>query len=380
MVKLQADNSVVDGGLPEGLGDAVADSLRNQRNWAWNVGIDAGWLYDSNIYLQQKAVSDQIFTPGCTLLGIYGDPEGALDATGQYRLFYDQYVDHPEESSLGQSLSLNSGWRPGARTSFLGSFAFIDSAGNGFDTGVQTRTITEQLSFGARYVATEKTTLGIDESFESSSYGGIGSTFNESTYAFFDYLVTPKVRVGLEGGGGWQSAAGVDESDTGARLRVGYDPADAVSVSANAGWQYETFSFGGSKGTPQIELAAKYTGLEETQIAISAYDRSDPTVGDATAQLSQVLGCTVSVTRAFRNNISATISGGYENASLDTPERGLTQGTQDTVFVRNSVTWTFRKRSSCSAFVQYVDRQSPLTAVGTNYDEVEVGIQASVLF
>jgi len=368
--------------LLEGAEQTVVDRLLTERKWRWQVGADMGWYYNSNIFLTQNAIPDQIFRPGCGAVVYYGDTLAPLEMTAQYALYYNDYLNGTVASSFANNFTYSSTWRPSEKLGIQSAIMVSDSKGNNLDVGAQTRVLDTGVVLSGSYQQSERVSIGSDGAYSYRQYQNAGSYYDGNDYLFADYQFTPKLRMGLGGGGGARSLNGTTEIDTGARLRFNYVPGEKLSVNGLAGLESRSFSLGGNKVSPRVEIGSVYDLSERTQLRLSIYDKVSPSLGSTRVEIYQVDGVTASVSQRFFNKITASVGGGLERSTAQSSSSATaaSAANQNYGYFQGSVVWNFLTYSSFSIYSKYLTRQSNVASAGLNYDQTLFGVELTMSY
>ena len=248
------------------------------RNW-WRIVpiFNAGVMFDDNIFISNTdRKSDVIFSVGGGLSIEFGD----------YRTLEENYLlleyigtgyffsKYTAQNSFGQNASLLGQYRFDQLTVQAESqYQYINGAQRQVG-GFTTRNIlNNDLRF--IYYLSEKTTFDLELGQDSNIY----ESPSNSSYLFYaiagmDYLVMPKVRLGLEGVAGYVSAEN-NPSKTYQIInaRAKYDLTGKVVLKATGGVQFTQYQSGGEpmRVSPVWSLGGEYLPFPNTAISLVTY-------------------------------------------------------------------------------------------------------------
>ena len=141
----------------------------------------------------------------------------------------------------------------------------------------------------------------------------------------------------------------------------------------------DQYQGGGSYGPiPIFSLGASYQPFDATSISLQAY-RSDQNSIAFAGENYTTTGFSLTVRQRFFQKYFVTLSGGYDNFSYrSVVANGAAVREDNYFFIRSAADWAMTRKWSIGAFYQYRQRDSDLTVL--SFDNNQVGLQMRYSF
>ena len=355
------------------------------RNW-WRIVpiFNAGVMFDYNIFISNTdRKSDVIFSIGGGLSIEFGDYRTLEE---NYLLF--EYIGtgyffskYTAQNSFGQNASLIGQYRFDQLTVQAESqYQYINCAQRQVGGFTTRNIVNNDLRF--IYDLSEKTTLDLELGQDSNIY----ESPSNSSYLFYaiagmDYLVMPKVRLGLEGVAGYVSAEN-NPSQTYQIInaRAKYDLTGKVVLKATGGVQFTQYQSGGEpmRVSPVWSLGGEYLPFPNTAISLVTY-RNFQVSPSLNNQSYWATGVELGITQTIAQKFQVGVAGGYENDAYVANERNVDASRVDNfLFIQPEISYNFLKYLTATIFYQHRFNDSKLQ-VDTWYDN-QVGFELSASF
>jgi len=354
-------------------------------NW-WRVipMLNAGVVYDDNIFISNtNRQGDVIFNIGA----------GLAIEMGDYRQLQENYLlleyiasgyffsKYSAQNSFGQDASLLGQYRFNQLAVQLESnYQYINGAQRQVG-GFTTRNIlVSDLRF--IYDLSEKTTFDLEFGQDANMYNSpYNSSYFYQALAGMDYLVLPKVRIGLEGIVGFIDAQNnPDQTYQIVNARAKYDLTGKLALKATGGVQFTQYQSGGEpmNTSPVFSLGAEYLPFPNTTVSLLGY-RNLQVSPSLSNQNYWATGVELGVTQLVAQKFQVGVSGGYEN-DYYIPNTANTVATRrdNFFFIEPQISYNFLKYLTASVFYQYRFNDSD-QQVNTWYDN-QVGFEISAAF
>jgi hypothetical protein len=354
-------------------------------NW-WRAVpmLNAGVVYDDNIFITNTdRKGDVIFNIGAGLALEFGDYRSLEEnyllleymATGY---FFSKYS---AQNSFGQNAGLLGQYRFNQLAVQLESaYQYINGAQRQVG-GFTTRNI---LISDLRFIYdwSEKTTFDLEFGQDSNAYNApYNSSYFYQVMAGMDYLILPKVRIGLEGIVGFVDAQNnPDQTYQIINARAKYDLTGKLAVKATGGLQLTQYQSGGEpmNTSPVFSLGAEYLPFPNTTVSLVGY-RNMQVSPSLNNQNYWATGVELGVTQLVAQKFQVGIAGGYENDYYIANTTNTVATRRDNFFfVEPQISYNFLKYLTASVFYQYRFNDSTLQ-VDTWYDN-QVGFEISAAF
>ncbi|MGA1540052.1 MAG: hypothetical protein ACO39C_06495 [Chthoniobacterales bacterium] len=354
-------------------------------NW-WRLVpmFSAGVVYDDNIFISN---TDR---KGDAIFNISG---GFALEIGDYRTLEENYLlleylasgyffsKYTSQNSFGQNASLLAQYRFNQLAVQLESqYQYINGAQRQVGGFTTRNLVYNDLRF--IYDVSEKTSFDLELSQDSNIYN---SPYNSSYYfqatAGMDYLILPKVRIGLEGTAGYTTAENnPDQTYQIINARAKYDLTGKVAIKATGGVQFNQYVTGGEamRVSPVFSLGAEYLPFPNTTISLLGYRNLfvSPSLDN---QDYWATGVELGITQTIAQKFQVGVAGGYENDTYVSNLPGVDADRVDNFFfIQPQISYNFLRYLTATVFYEHRFNDSTLQ-VDTWYDN-QVGFEISASF
>jgi len=354
-------------------------------NW-WRAVpmLNAGVVYDDNIFISNTdRKGDVIFNIGAGL---------ALEL-GDYRTLEENYLlleyiasgyffsTYTAQNSFGQNASLLGQYRFNQLAVQLESgYQYINGAQRQVGGFTTRNIVANDLRFV--YDWSEKTTFDLAFGQDANIYNApYNSSYSYQALAGMDYLIMPKVKIGLEGIVGFTDAQNnPDQTYQIINGRVKYDLTGKVALKATGGVQFTQYQSGGEPRnvSPVFSLGAEYLPFPNTAISLLAY-RNFQVSPSLNNQSYWATGVELGITQTIAQRFQVGVSGGYENDTYVANQSNVNANRVDNFFfIQPEVSYNFLKYLTATIFYQHRFNDST-QQVDTWYDN-QVGFEISAAF
>jgi hypothetical protein len=355
------------------------------QNW-WRVVpmLNAGVVYDDNIFITNTdRKGDVIFNIGAGLALEFGD----------YRTLEESYLlleymasgyffsKYTAQNSFGQNASLLGQYRFNQLAVQLeSSYQYINGAQRQVG-GFTTRNIlVSDLRF--IYDWSEKTTFDLEFGQDANVYNSpYNSSYFYQVMAGMDYLILPKVRVGMEGIVGFVDAQNnPDQTYQIINARAKYDLTGKVAIKATGGVQLTQYQSGGEpmRASPVFSIGGEYLPFPNTTVSLVGY-RNMQVSPSFDNQNYWATGVELGVTQIVAQKFQVGVAGGYENDTyVPNTANTVANRVDNFFFIEPQVSYNFLKYLTATLFYQHRFNDSTLQ-VDTWYDN-QVGLELSAAF
>jgi hypothetical protein len=380
-------------------GETVSSSTvesAQPRRFHYKLALNIRGVYDDNIFLSNtNRVSDYYFAIEPMLTVGFGDIEGRggnflrLDYMPSVILF----VDHSDQDAVEHLILLEGQYRFSRLTLNLSQeVAILDGANlnstldttgllANLDVSARTRLNLFVTRLRANYELTGK--LFLTGEFDASiyDYHDFISSQIISGGLYINYIMTPKLTVGVGGTFGWDFVEdpSVDQTFQQANFRINYQATGKLGLSASAG--VEVRQFDGQRSdyvSPVFELGAIYRPFDGTTITLTGGRR----ILNSGFFADQNFGTTYVVGRVQQRLLRRVYLGlavGYENSNYFATTRGVNATREDDYyFVEPSVDVLITRWLSVGAY--YLHRQDCSNLSFFSFYDNQVGVRATFRF
>ena len=354
-------------------------------NW-WRVVpmLNAGVVYDDNIFISNTdRRGDVIFNIGAGLALELGDYRQLEEnyllleymATGY---FFSKYT---AQNSFGQNASLLGQYRFNQLAVQLESaYQYINGAQRQVGGFTTRNVLVSDLRF--IYDVSEKTRFDLEFGQDANVYNSpYNSSYFYQALAGMDYLILPKVRIGLEGIAGFIDAQNnPDQTYQIVNARARYDLTGKVAVKATGGVQFTQYQSGGEpmNTSPVFSLGAEYLPFPNTTVSLLGY-RNLQVSPSLDNQNYWATGVELGLTQLIAQKFQVGVAGGYENDYYIANTANTVATRRDNFFfIEPQISYNFLKYLTASIFYQHRVNDSTLQ-VDTWYDN-QVGFEISAAF
>ncbi len=346
-----------------------------------HVGLVGGVLYDDNIFIRPDKESDVIWTvsPELSLgLGDYRAREGNLLAV-EYSPSFIFFTKNSHNNTIDERAVLSGQWRPAIWTFGL-SQRYLKLSDPVIDVGNRVDRSLYLTDLAAICEVSPKTSVEVDGHQAINVFEGFPGYNEWEADAWFDYHITPLVRIGAGGTAGfWDVQDSVNQTYQRALLRAAYAVTELVELRGSAGAEWRQFQEGQPNRLEGIfALGATYHPWENTSFLLDAYRRPQVSIvlPDQNFTLTGVSG---TVRQIFREFYAVTLSGGYEFSDYTATSPGVNANRRDHFFfVRPGLDWTIRERLTVTLFYMY--RQDNSNVASFDFNNNQAGLALAVRF
>jgi hypothetical protein len=382
------------------LGGETVSSSETQagepRRFHYSLRLNIRGVYDDNIFLSHtNRVSDYYFAIEPMLTVGFGDIEGRnenflrLDYMPSVILF----VDHSGDDAVEHLILLEGQYRFSRLTLNLSQeVAILDGANlnstldttgllANLDVSARTRLNLFVTRLRANYELTGK--LFLTGEFDASiyDYHDFISSQIISGGLYINYIVTPKLTVGVGGTFGWDFVEdpNVDQTFQQANFRINYQATGKLGLSASAGVEVRQFDDHRSDYvSPVFELGAIYRPFAGTTITLTGGRR----ILNSGFFANQDFATTYVVGRVQQRLLRRVYLGlavGYENSDYFATTSGVIANREDDYyFIEPSVDVLITRWLSVGAY--YLHRQDCSNIDFFSFYDNQVGVRATFRF
>ena len=344
-------------------------------------GIGFGLIFDDNFTVSNgNPKADTLLTISSGLTLTLGSTESRLMMRANYSASGVFFLNHSSENAFDQSLSFDVAYRMQRLTLGLHIRPSLIS-GSSVDAGDRVGRKIFYAGLTANYNVSDKTSINVNTDFTYAGYNGLLSSRETRVQAFVNYLVTPKVTLGLGGGYGVIDVdGGQTQTSEQALVQMSYAATAKLSLSATAGWEFRNGGDGvPTSNTPVFSVGAAWTPREKTTISVDARRRtygSSALVG----QNYEATGFSATISQQLRPRISANLTVGYEFTEYQQALFGVDASRKDNYFYTR-VGLGFPVNRWCSGNVFYEFSNNSSTGNGARgFDRNRVGMFVSCKF
>ena len=367
------------------------------RRFHYRLQLTIRGVYDDNIFISNtNRVSDYYFAIEPMLTVGFGDIEGRNE--NYLRLDYMPsiilFVDHSNEDAVNHLILLEGQYRFNRLTLTLSQeVAILDSANlnsildttglfANLDVSARTRLNLYFTRLRANYELTAK--LFLTGEFDASIYDYRDDFINSqiiSTGLYINYIVTPKLTLGVGGTFGWDFVddPSVDQTFEQANFRINYQVTGKLGLSASAGVEFRQFNDDrGDYVSPVFELGAIYHPFDGTTITLAAGRRilNSGFFPDQDFATTYVVG---RIQQRLLRRVYLGLGFGYENSDYFGTTSGVNATRNDDYwFVEPSVDVLITRWLSVGAY--YLHREDNSNIDFFSFDDNQVGVRATFRF
>lgn len=367
--------------LPTGQTAVVQEPT--QKLWRLTYTLGTGLFYDDNLFITQtNKKPDTVFTidgGGDFELGDYRDQINDF-LTANVLVTGYLYTRNPAEDSADQYASLQGQYR---FSNFTFQTNLLYEYLNQPDRFVGTITSVYVIdgNFGLLYDLSPKTQLHAGFEQITNLYQNFLNSFEYIGRFGADYLITPKIKLGLEGVVGSLHQEGSAPSFYGqARLRAAYAYTGKLTFRASVGEEIRHYSGNHEvKGTPVFSLGVDWNLFVDTVVSLTASRQVIASPLSAGEDITGT-GAQFTLSQKLLHRFTGAIVLGYENDKYNftTTNTGNTTRVDNYVYAGPTLTYTFKKWLTASVYYQF--RRNASNGVGESFTDNRIGDQISVTF
>lgn len=360
-------------------GKGVAEAT--DKLWRIRPRLTTSMVYDDNIFISNtNRVADVIWavTAGAAFeLGDFRNlRENFLIAEWYGTGFF--YTNNPAQNAFNQSAALLGQYRWEKLTGQLSSrYQYLTGPDRQVGSFATRHIFNNALRFNYDY--SDKTTFDAEFAQDTQLFQSYLNQYDYRVKGGMDYLILPKVKVGMEGVAG---ILNVEESPLQfyqqARIRAKYDLSGKVDAKLSAGVEFRQFEGGEDmKIEPVFSLGLAYFPFDGTRISINGYRNvigSNSLVG----QNYVATGFEISIQQRFLQKFYTGVSFGYENDTyFATATDTVSDRVDNYIFLRPSISYALNDWVTAGAFYEYRNNASnqSVSSFYNNRFGVELGLQ-----
>ena len=354
-----------------------------QKLWRLILTFQTGVYYDSNIFISENnAKGDTVFQVAGGFTFEIGDYRSQTNNFLKLKYLATAYfyADRSNLNGVNQDFVLNGQYRF-SRLTLQSNIAFSYLNGPDRLAGTFTDRYYIDSLFRALYDLTDKTQLHAEFEQISSLYPSQFDSFEYIGRLGADYLITPKIKLGVEGVIGSLHIESGGESFYGqGRARAAYKFTEKLIFLASAGFEVRNYgSRDYVKATPVFDLGVQYSPFVDTTLGLTAFRRifaSPVEVG----QVFTATGLQASVGQRFFQRFGTSVFFGYEHDSYNASGANAInlQRTDDYVYVQPNISYEIGDWFTVNVYYQYSHNDSSLH--GASFDDHRVGMRAIFAF
>jgi Putative beta-barrel porin 2 len=354
-----------------------------QKLWRFIFTVQGGVYWDSNIFISQNhPIGDTVIELAGGFSFELGDYRNQTNnyLTLKYLATGYIYTGRPEENGVDQQLVFHGQYR-WDRLTLQSNVAFNYLDGPDRLAGTFT---TQYLIDGLvrlLYDYSDKTQLHAEFEQITDIYPSLISSYEYIGRAGADYLITPKIKLGVEGIlGDLQIEHSGNMFYGEARLRAAYQLTQKLTFLASGGFEVAHFNQNDdTKVLPVFDLSAQWTPFVGTTFGLSAFRKifaSPVQVGD----VFTATGVQATVSQTFFQRLSAAVFVGYENDQYKAASNNSTATSRadNYVYVRPNLTYSIGGWCNIVLYYQFNHNNSNLN--GASFSDHRIGGQVIFAF
>lgn len=373
-----ADSSATDAAADDKLAPRVDLAGPGTPKWKVITYISQKTTIDDNIYISNSnKQSDVYFTIAPGFAAGWGDFRSALlqnatgfsDAYEQTRMPVDDpttgeyafldytatathFLSHDSADAVDQDGGLDAQWA--LPKTILGLNARVQTlSGPEIDLGMRTRRTIFTADMTANYTVSDKTSFDFDAGGTERDYATELSSSEFHGQLFMNYQWAPKTSVGVG------VAAGLRQLDTTpdqyyqqGLLRATYDATERLSLSLNGGIEMDEASGGSTRFNPVFGLGAKYDIDADDTFSLDA-SRSTSSSAVTTGETTETTAVNIEFRHRIYSSFSFAFSVGYQNVDFYNQALSSQVRTDNYIFLRPSVSYSFAEWSQLELAYEY---------------------------
>ena len=354
-----------------------------QKLWRLIFTVQGGVYWDSNIFLSQNhPIGDTVIQLAGGFSFEIGDYRNQSNnfLTLKYLATGYIYTGRPDQNGVDQQVVFHGQYRWDRLTLQSNvAFSYLD----GPDRLAGTFT-TQYLIDGLvrlLYDYSDKTQLHAEFEQITDIYPSQISSYEYIGRLGADYLITPKIKLGVEGIlGDLQIEHSGNMFYGEGRLRAAYKLTEKLTLLASAGFEVAHFSeTDDTKVLPVFDLSAQWTPFVGTTFGLSAFRKifaSPVEVGN----VFTATGVQATVSQTFFQRVSAAVFVGYENDQYKGASGNAvnTSRADNYVYVRPNLTYSIGGWCNIVLYYQFNHNDSNLN--GASFSDHRIGGQVIFAF
>jgi hypothetical protein len=320
-------------------------------------------VYNDNIYIQPThRTSDLIWTvaPEITLgAGDYVRQEESW-GTLHYAPSIVLFTDHGNNDAVNQDVLLRFEWLP-ANWTFGLKQEYQENSGPVVEAGNRINRSVYNTSVYIKYDFSPKTQFELDGNQSVNAYGLPLFSYNTWTASgWINYWLTPKIRLGMGGVGGFIDVTqNPNQIYQQALFRAEYDMSENASFYGSAGAELREFQSGQkNKANGVFSLGGTYKPWVNTELLIEAY-RGDETSLVAASENYTLTGFSLGIRQAVFDKYVFSLAAGFDHSDYYATAPGAaTNGQFNYLFVRPGFDFQITQQLTAGLFYQYQQNRS----------------------
>ncbi len=235
---------------------------------------------------------------------------------------------------------------------------------------------------GASYDLTSKTFLSSSLEYSVYDYGSLISSERLLGNLFINYRYSPKLVIGIGGGGGyqWVDEPNPNQTFEQANLRTTYQATGKISLYAEAGVEFRQFENDSRDDyiTPVYELGATYRPFDGTTITLRGNRRIQSSAALA-GQDFTLTNIILALRQRLFHRVYLGLTGGYEHAEYFSTIANVHATREDDFFmIEPSIDILLAKFWTIGAY--YLHRENNSSLNGFGFDANQVGVRTKITF
>lgn len=326
--------------------------------------------FDDNIFLDtNNEQTDTIlsFTPGFDL--VFGKGS-ATQGNFYYREEILAYSDHDDQNTSLSSIGLNTQYDGGkSKFDFGASYAQVAQNDNDIRaTGFIVRRQVSNLRALSEFGLTQKTSLGIGVTYDSTDYGPNSFTDNRSwrvpADVYFEYTEKLALSVGYRYRNSSLSGSAIDNQDHFINIGARGEFTPKLTGQLRVGYSKREFDRGSSENLFGVEASLAYAYSDKTGLQFNiSNDFGNAGTGDSTKNFTLGLAANTKFTEQWALNANLDYrSVDYPTRNDDYLEGQIALNYTYNVFLSFSASLTLRDNSSTSRIAEFANNVLSLGA------------------
>lgn len=324
--------------------------------------------------------SDVILSVAPTVLMKWGSGESDLTVTAIYTPSGVFFMDHSSENSFDQIGSIHAQYHFSRLT--LGLHLSVTSVnGSSLDVGDRVSRNSYYAGVTSSYAISDKTSLELNADYSASDFSGLLGSSGTRAEFFVNYLLSPKLKLGIGGGFGvLEVDGGGTQTSEQWLFHAIYNPTEKTSIHVSGGGEFRQITGGPTQGPdPVFSIGAAWTPTEKLTFTLDARRR---TYGSA-ALLGQnytATGIVAGVTDNLTHALAVSLAIGYEHDEYQSAKAGVVATRRDDYwYVRPSLDWHALPRLNVGVFYEFSTNRS-IGEGARPFDRNRAGVMASYSF
>jgi opacity protein-like surface antigen len=309
------------------------------------------------------------------------------------------FTDHDENNAVQHVIRLEGQYRFARLTlnltqdvQILNGTDINSTLGNGtnistvnLDVAGRTQVNVYRTHLGAAYVLTDKTFLSGDAEYSIYDYDPLISSERFIGHLFINYIFSPKLVIGIGGGGGveWADSPDPTQPFEQVNARMTYQATGKISLYASAGVEFRQFeddssSRSGTYVSPVYELGATYQPFDGTLITLRGNMRlqNSAVLAGQDFVLSNIIA---GVRQRLFGRVFIGVTGGYEHDHYFSSLQGVNATRDDDYWlIEPSADVAVWRHASVGAY--YIHRENASSTNSFDFVDNQVGLRASIVF